>query len=414
MPVPPSPALRETLNAGDVGHIADHEAIAAALNNDTVSLSAAQTVAGNKAFTGDDTFKNLNGIRFADQFAGGSVTAKIDAAIADLGGNPGVVVVPAAMGSGEATSVPENVTILDLGRGTLGDGVRFGASSVPVGGGVDTTLSVWKTWDDPQHSIEQLQSNMTLTGDLTPAELTAAAGAITTTALVTGALVAVNAGYIVLGGEFTAKVNSTGGTLPRIRGATFSASLVGGTTNVTEASAICAQASLDAGGGSIANAYGLIAEAQTVGTVENYGIYNKGDHLIDNNRALDAKTVGGVIRHIERFTTGDGVLYGTLNDANGWTWRDQAAAVHYLDLTSAAMTLGPGIDLFSPADAIIRGVGGLQGKYKSGAGVVTLADGDFGSAVGDGAFGIVNNTTDGKVYLVARAGGGLYKKIELL
>lgn len=46
MPVPPVPPLDETITPGQLGHIADHDAIHDALNNDTASLSADQTLAG--------------------------------------------------------------------------------------------------------------------------------------------------------------------------------------------------------------------------------------------------------------------------------------------------------------------------------------------------------------------------------
>lgn len=55
MPVPPTPPLDTTITPGQLGHIADHEAIAAALNSDTASLSANNTYVGTQTF-GDDVF----------------------------------------------------------------------------------------------------------------------------------------------------------------------------------------------------------------------------------------------------------------------------------------------------------------------------------------------------------------------
>ena len=49
---------------------------------------------GDDSFTGNDTFKKLSGIRFADQFAGSDIGAKINAAITDLGSNGGIIFVP--------------------------------------------------------------------------------------------------------------------------------------------------------------------------------------------------------------------------------------------------------------------------------------------------------------------------------
>ncbi|MBZ5544393.1 MAG: hypothetical protein LAO07_12040 [Acidobacteriia bacterium] len=60
------------------------------------------------------SLKKLNAIRFADQFPGAGATAKLDAAIADIGSVPGVVVATPAMGAGEPTSLRNDVGLLDL------------------------------------------------------------------------------------------------------------------------------------------------------------------------------------------------------------------------------------------------------------------------------------------------------------
>lgn len=116
MPVPPVPALRETLNAGDVGHIADHEAIAEALNNDTASLTADQVLSGANTFTDKTITSNValrppdpnNAILFVtpegsdanDGLSWGSAKLTIQAALDDLpvyaGGAGGGSVFPSA------------------------------------------------------------------------------------------------------------------------------------------------------------------------------------------------------------------------------------------------------------------------------------------------------------------------------
>jgi hypothetical protein len=68
--------------------------------------------------------KYLNNFRFADQFQGGSGTAKQDAAIADFGTNPGIVIVAPGVGTGNATAYSNSVPVLDLRQTTdLIDGV---------------------------------------------------------------------------------------------------------------------------------------------------------------------------------------------------------------------------------------------------------------------------------------------------
>ena len=57
---------------------------------------------------------NLNNIRFADQFPGSNPTAKLDAALADIGSAPGAIFIPPGLGAGNASSYRNNVAILDF------------------------------------------------------------------------------------------------------------------------------------------------------------------------------------------------------------------------------------------------------------------------------------------------------------
>lgn len=62
--------------------------------------------------------KYLNNFRFADQFPGSSGTAKQDAAIADFGANPGIVIAAPGMGTGDATTYSNPIPVLDLRQTT--------------------------------------------------------------------------------------------------------------------------------------------------------------------------------------------------------------------------------------------------------------------------------------------------------
>lgn len=70
------------------------------------------TISGALTSTGTFAITKLEDIRFADQFAGGSVTAKIDAAVTDAN-NAAYVLIPSSMGAGFG-SLGANVTILDM------------------------------------------------------------------------------------------------------------------------------------------------------------------------------------------------------------------------------------------------------------------------------------------------------------
>ena len=58
--------------------------------------------------------KQLNAIRFADQFPGANATAKLDAALADIGSTPGVLIAAPPLGFGSPTSFRNHVALLDL------------------------------------------------------------------------------------------------------------------------------------------------------------------------------------------------------------------------------------------------------------------------------------------------------------
>ena len=75
----------------------------------------------------------LNGIRFADQFAGATTDLKAQAAAADFAGNPGLVVISSNMAAGALTSPVANVAYLDL-RGVAGVTPGFHLLSNPTVG----------------------------------------------------------------------------------------------------------------------------------------------------------------------------------------------------------------------------------------------------------------------------------------
>jgi hypothetical protein len=76
-------------------------------------------VAGGKTDLQQLQASSLNGLRFADQFPGANATARIDAAVADCGASPCVVVIPSTLGPGAPSRVPDNVRIVDF-RGLSG------------------------------------------------------------------------------------------------------------------------------------------------------------------------------------------------------------------------------------------------------------------------------------------------------
>ncbi|MFQ5926718.1 MAG: hypothetical protein ACE5MH_04710 [Terriglobia bacterium] len=94
--------------------------------SNTLETTAALTVTN----TAGVRTKRLNFTRWVDPdlWTQAGVTAKIDAAINDCGGLPCLVALPSNLSAGEPTSVPGNVSLLDLRN--AGE-VRFGGAWVP-------------------------------------------------------------------------------------------------------------------------------------------------------------------------------------------------------------------------------------------------------------------------------------------
>jgi hypothetical protein len=86
-----------------------------ATNRHYVDLQVADILTGldQKLGRSGDTPVRLAEIRFADQFPGANPGAKMDSACADLGGSPGLVVIPSSMAAGNGT-VGDNCRLLDL------------------------------------------------------------------------------------------------------------------------------------------------------------------------------------------------------------------------------------------------------------------------------------------------------------
>lgn len=152
MPVPPSPPLDQSISPGQFDHIADHEAIADALNNDTASLAGAQSISGVKTFVPGaliDAGSQIVDVRAYGAVAGGGdAQSEIQDA---LDSTPrGIVLIPAGFTFGLASplilpatptvlrvegslvAIAAMTTMIDSTTGITGGGLLGGS-----GGGLD-------------------------------------------------------------------------------------------------------------------------------------------------------------------------------------------------------------------------------------------------------------------------------------
>lgn len=288
---------------------------------------------------GASIVKTLNGLVFADQFTGASVTAQLDAAIGSLGVNFGIVIIPSTMGIGAPSNVPANVTLWDLrgGSNTLTtNSVSWNAKS---GSGLHAMIRAIQTINSPASSDLAIYGQNMVTGTLPSNQsLDGISGEVDTIGPIT-----VGPGLNLVGVEGSVNLGSTGGAIPSIYGGLFNISSgASNTTNATLAAAIRAQAYSKAGSETVTTCVGLYADKQTAGT-SNLSIYALGDIQVDGKAFFDNSSAG--VRNVViqgDATASANVLEIVNTHASGHTWDiGEVNAVGRLSIRDLSATGGP-------------------------------------------------------------------------
>jgi hypothetical protein len=356
-------------------HVAGQSGAVADANARDVLLAAHTAALADKLdkTEASSTFAPMGGVRHADQFAGATVRDKIDAAIADLGGGFGVVVLPSGMGAGSPSVEPTNATLWDERGGLPVDGGIAINARTP---GVADRMRIHQWTTNPDRSVVALDTAQDISG--TMCDPSSAEGLTGQVRLMGALLNSPTSGFALVGVEGNVSVYSTGNTIARARGGTFNVFLkTGSTTNVTSAEAVTAQTITNSGTGTLTNAYGLFADDQSAGTVRNYSIYT-GHVLIRNNRNIDAEDSTGTPRRIITLASSDLVVFRPLSDTVGIKFANQANTISWMTLTSTAATIGVPITfseqiVLASNKALRIGTGGGQMILISdGTGTVTI------------------------------------------
>ncbi len=218
----------------------------------------------------------------ADDQPGATSADKIDAAVSELGGDIGVIVLPPTMAAGEGfTPLPATATMIDF-RGTAdGEGFRFNLSVAATG---DTRS---KLYIEDDFSADDADMDFGYSVNIS--------GVVADPDGMTGFLAALNVQESISsqGGNFTgifcgvvgaAHADSTNGT-PRtvneVRGGNFG-SEAGGNTSVTLLQSLVASAPKNSGSGTVTNAAAFVAEAVTgIGSTLNLSAWIMGESEMD-------------------------------------------------------------------------------------------------------------------------------------
>jgi len=300
--------------------------------------------------------------------------ATVQAAVDAFGASKGLVIVPSTYAGANPTSVPENVLVWDF---------RGGAPFAPSINWNGQTASPVHAWFNPRMNRASPVGSDTViyavgsfSGTL-PNNQTL--GAIAGESHISGALTNTPTGFNQVAIEASTVVESTGQTLPTVRGLTANITTTApSTTAITNAYVIASQTLAKSGTGVIANVYGLLLENQSAGGTRNYSTWIQGSLLQSTEQNWDIIDSGGTPRRFMT-PTGDLIIWRPLVDANGVRWADRANSTEWMLLNSSnAYWFDNKFNISNVGDAAGR-------RFKASKGTALVA-GDFAlSGWGTGA-----------------------------
>ncbi len=267
--------------------------------------------------------KQLDGILFANQFSGASVSDQIGAACTSLAGANGVVVVSSTMGAGYYAA-PANCTIWDLRNGPdapgSGPGIYYGFTSSP--GGANSVNDMLMVQGNPNNSASSYAavfgsnyatgtwpSGSSATGNAGQATCGPFSGSYTPTCI---------------GMDGESVLADTSGLSNTVYGVYGASSITSANTSpVATIATMYARAPTNAGSGAISGAYSMVAEdASGAGGTDEAAFWSKGkirsDGIleVDGNVGLPAATSANLFIGQG---TGTGVLGDIYcGDGSGW------------------------------------------------------------------------------------------------
>jgi hypothetical protein len=285
----------------------------------TTTLYGINAENGTSQIDGSVKAKNIEDIRYADQFA------SIDAAVTDLGGGAGIVVIPSNYAGAESASLVTSnlgykywngnpqVTIIDQRYNPATPGTPAATPNYPVSYAGRTLAQLTRFgvtggYVSPNDSSAGLAVANFVSGTM-PANGGTQAG-LEVIAATDGTNLVNGSGSALLAIEAYATVGGTGtsATMPGVYGLHGTVNIDRDTTtqSITTASAIHAgtNTNISTHGATITNSYGVDALPQSVGTARNYSYHSWGNFLFENNTNIDAVDGGGVLRRVMTFANG--------------------------------------------------------------------------------------------------------------
>lgn len=222
---------------------------------------ASSSSANNYTFTGNDTEGLWNSVRIVD----GTKFTTCNAAVADLGANPGIVIIPSIYAGAECSVTPDNITLWDFRAGSsrMEQGVHYRVNdgSTHIRMLIADLLNASNLTSNQNHA--ELYGKVNYNGNPTGGNqvVEAVTGLAGTDSTISG-----NFPGQIIGVEGTGDVAATGGfTVGTVKGGTFNTTLSAGNTNVSQMFSLYAQAPTKIGTGIITQAASFVAEDPCVG-----------------------------------------------------------------------------------------------------------------------------------------------------
>jgi hypothetical protein len=322
-----------------------------AVSSGPMQSAGSEFIVNNLTVGAMGSFKNLDGIRFADSFSG-TGTTQINSAENDCGTTNCLVIVPAtvAAGNGQSLLTKDNVFVWDMRTGSptaQGTQLRTNVRDIDNGNVRSKMLLI-----DPVQPSSAMSSGSSSVSFEALSFIEGSMASRGTLEAINGTEVVdtgtTNSSATIIGGEFDAIVQGTAANnVTDVRGALAGCSLTGA-GSITTCTGVYAQKPTNTGTGTIANAYSFHAEKPTVGTANNLSGLFDGDVQISGALAFTVTPTNNSFVNVGTNTSGTSsvgvfVRPGALGNgsflAGGTQTGAQLAPITFSDATVAGIGL---------------------------------------------------------------------------
>lgn len=322
----------------------------------------------NNAFTGTNSFININDILWVGPPAG---YTNIATAVAAAGSNPTIIAIRSTYEGTECVIPPSTVYFWDF-RNLSGSpcGANTDSYNGLTAGGVQSFLRhSWVLTTPSTSRSYELTTNLASYQGSLPGSGNSLEG-ITSVAVIIGTPTFPGSTLNLVGIEAHAFTQSLLGLLPNAFGLVTSAGQQSGTTNITTAAGLFVQTNPNAGG-TIANNYGIFMQVQSGGTARNFSFFSQGAGLFSSDAGGSGINFedSALVTHpvLTALSATNQMRFRPLLDTAGFCFDNAASSADWLCAKSTGVSI-PTVGLS------IGGGSNLTTSNQTGTGSIVLAN----------------------------------------